>query len=117
MIRKKPHKKQAAPKLRRLGGGTKNILNEMKYNTYVSLLSSDSPKNPQNTTGLGDKTPTSQNKSEISRITANFAKISQDSLIFAARVSLDPAQKTQKTAASTTGRGFIVPKKGACKNV
>jgi hypothetical protein len=64
-----------------------------KYNTNRSLLSSIFPKNPYTTTGLGDRTPTNQNKSEISTITVNFAKISQDSLIFAARASLDPAQK------------------------
>ena len=52
-----------------------------------------------NATGLGDRTPTNQNKSEISTITVNFAKISQDSLIFAARVSLLPAQKISITTA------------------
>jgi hypothetical protein len=71
----------------------------MKYNTYVSLLSSDSPKNPQNTTGLTDRTPTNQNKSEISRITANFGKISQDKPNFTAQTSLDPAQKISITTA------------------
>jgi hypothetical protein len=43
--------------------------------------------------GLGDRTPTNQNKSEISTITVNFAKISQNDANFTARVSLDPAQK------------------------
>jgi hypothetical protein len=83
-----------------VGAVQKNILNEMKYNTYVSLLSSDSPKNPQNTTGYHDKTPTSQNKSEISTITVNFAKISQDKPNFTAQTSLYPAQKISIITAS-----------------
>jgi hypothetical protein len=86
-----------------------------KYNTNRSLLSSIFPKNPYTTTGLGDRTPTNQNKSEISTITTNFGKISQDKPNFTARVSLDTAQKNkknQKTTAISTSCGFIVPKKG-----
>ena len=52
-----------------------------------------------NATGLGDRTPTNQNKSEISTITVNFAKISQNDANFTARVSLDPAQKISITTA------------------
>jgi hypothetical protein len=65
----------------------------MNDTTEIPLLSSDSPQNPQNTTGLSDSIVTSPIKVGISTIKANFAKISQDSLIFAARASLDPAQK------------------------
>ena len=82
-----------------------------KYNTNRSLLSSI-PQNPQNTTGLGGNSITSPIEAYISTITVNFAKISQNDANFAARVSLLTAQKNQKTAACTTGRGFIVPKKG-----
>jgi hypothetical protein len=70
------------------------------------------PKNPQNTTGLSGNSITSPIKPLLSTITTNFGKISQDKPNFTARVSLLPAQKNQKTAACTTGRGFIVPKKG-----
>jgi|LakMenE01Jun11ns_1017448.scaffolds.fasta_scaffold8725932_1 hypothetical protein len=74
-----------------------------------------SPKNPQNTTGYHDKTPTSPIEALLSTITVNFAKISQDKPNFTARVNLLAAQKNkknQKTAASTTSRGFVIPKKG-----
>jgi hypothetical protein len=67
------------------------------YNTYVSLLSSDSPKNPYNATGLSGNSITSPIKPLLSTITTNFGKISQDKPNFTARVSLDAAQKTQKT--------------------
>jgi hypothetical protein len=67
----------------------------MNNTRKIPLLSRIFP----NATGLGDRTPTNQNKSEISTITVNFAKISQDSLIFAARVSLLPAQKISITTA------------------
>jgi hypothetical protein len=70
------------------------------------------PKNPQNTTGLSGNSITSPIKPLLSTITVNFGKISQNDANFAARVGLLTAQKNQKTAASTTGRGFIVPKKG-----
>jgi hypothetical protein len=69
------------------------------YNTNRSLASRVSQKNPYDATGLTDRTPTNQNKAAISRIKAYFAKISQDSLIFAARVSLLPAQKISITTA------------------
>jgi hypothetical protein len=84
----------------------------MKYNTYVSLASRVSQKNPENTTGLSGSIVTSPIKAAISTIKVNFGKISQNDANFAARVSLLTAQKNQKTAACTTGRGFIVPKKG-----
>jgi len=51
-------------------------------------------------TGLGDRTPTNQNKSEISTITVNFAKISQDKPNFTAQTSLYPAQKISIITAS-----------------
>jgi hypothetical protein len=89
----------------------------MKYSIYVSLLSSIFPKNPYSATGLGDSIITSPIEALLSTITVNFGKISQDKPNFTARVSLLPAQKNQKTAACTTSRGFIVLKKGACKNV
>jgi hypothetical protein len=82
-----------------------------KYNTNRSLLSSI-PQNPQNTTGLSCNSITSPIEALLSTITVNFGKISQNDANFAARVSLLTAQKNQKTAACTTGRGFIVPKKG-----
>ncbi len=63
------------------------------YNTYVSLLSRVSPKNPYNTTGLGDSIVTSPIEALLSTITANFGKISQNDANFTARVSLDTAQK------------------------
>jgi hypothetical protein len=69
------------------------------------------PENPYSTTGSCDKNPTSQNKSEISTITVNFGKISQNDANFAARASLDPAQKTQKNqkaAASRNSCGFTL---------
>lgn len=84
-----------------------------KYTTKIPLKSRVSPKNPYTTTGLGDSLITSPIEAYISRITVNFGKISQDKPNFAARVRLLTAQNThQKTAASTTGRGFVVPKKG-----
>ena len=92
----------------------------MNNTKKIPLKSSLSPKNPENTTGYHDKNLTSQNKSEVSKIKVNFGKISQNDANFAARVNLLAAQKNkknQKTAASTASRGFIVPKKGACKNV
>jgi|688.fasta_scaffold578838_2 hypothetical protein len=70
-----------------------------KYNTNRSLLSRVFPKNPQNTTGYHEKITTSQNKSEISRIKANFGRNCQNILNFAARVSLDTAQKISITTA------------------
>ena len=76
-----------------MGAVQKNIHIMDNYNTYVSLLSRVSPKNPYDATGLGDNSITSQNKAEISTITVNFAKISQNILNFAARVGLDAAQK------------------------
>ncbi|ROI07340.1 hypothetical protein ACLB6K_24720 (plasmid) [Microcystis aeruginosa FACHB-524] len=69
--------------------------------------SSDSPKNPQNTTGLSDKSLTSTNKSAISSLSVNLGKISQNSLNFVARVHLLPAQKNQKTTAIKARRGFV----------
>jgi hypothetical protein len=65
----------------------------MKYNTYVSLLSSDSQKNPYDATGLGGNDVTSPNKPLLSRIKANFGRNCQNKLNFAARVGLDAAQK------------------------
>jgi hypothetical protein len=85
------------------------------YNTNRSLLSSIFPKNPYSATGLSVNSITSPIKPLLSRIKANFGRISQNDANFAARVNLLTAQKTQKnqkTAASTTSRGFIVPKKG-----
>jgi hypothetical protein len=72
----------------------------MKYNTYVSLLSRVSPKNPQNTTGLSDNSITSPIKVGISRIKANFGRNCQNKLNFAARVGLDAAQKISIITAS-----------------
>jgi hypothetical protein len=80
----------------------------MKYNTNRSLLSSISPKNPYNATGLTDRTPTNQHKAAISSLSVNFGRISQNSLIFAARVRLLTAQKTQKAAASRNSCGFTL---------
>ena len=82
-----------------------------KYNTNRSLLSRVFPKNPQNTTGYHEKITTSQNKSEISRIKANFGRNCQNILNFAARVSLDTAQKNkknQKTTANRNSCGFTL---------
>ncbi|MCA2939615.1 MAG: hypothetical protein IM319_10800 [Microcystis sp. M113S1] len=70
------------------------------YNTYVSLLSRVSPKNPQNTTGLTDSLPTNQNKAAISSLSVNFGRISQNILNFAAQTSLYPAQKISIITAS-----------------
>jgi hypothetical protein len=67
----------------------------MNNTKKIPLLSRISP----NAMGLGDRTPTNQNKSEISTITVNFAKISQDKPNFTARASLDPAQKISITTA------------------
>jgi hypothetical protein len=53
-----------------------------------------------NATGLGDRTPTNQNKSEISTITVNFGSFCQNSLNFAAQTSLYPAQKISIITAS-----------------
>jgi hypothetical protein len=79
----------------------------MNLTRKIPLLSSFSP----NATGLGDSIITSPIKVGISTITVNFAKISQNSLNFAARVSLLPAQKTQKnqkTTATSTSCGFTL---------
>jgi len=65
----------------------------MKYNTYVSLLSSDSQKNPYDATGLTDSIITSPIEVRISRIKVNFGRNCQNKLNFAARVGLDAAQK------------------------
>jgi hypothetical protein len=70
------------------------------YNTNRSLPSSDSPKNPYSATGLSDSIITSPIEALLSRITANFGKISQDKPNFAARVSLDTAQKISIITAS-----------------
>jgi hypothetical protein len=78
----------------------------------IPLLSRVSPKNPYDATGLSGNSITSPIEALLSTITANFGKISQNDANFTARVSFLTAQKNQKTAASTTGRGFIVPKKG-----
>ncbi|WP_147071775.1 hypothetical protein [Microcystis aeruginosa] len=66
----------------------------MKYSTNRSLPSSIPPQNPLNATGLTDKTPNNQNKSAISRIAGDFGKISQNSLYFAAHISVIPVQKS-----------------------
>jgi hypothetical protein len=89
----------------------------MNNTRKIPLESRVSQKNPQNTTGLGGNDVTSPNKPLLSRIKANFGRNCQNKLNFAARVSFLTAQKNQKTAACTTSRGFIVLKKGACKNV
>jgi len=68
----------------------------MNLTRKIPLLSSLFPKNPEK---RDFSVQTNQNKSEISTITANFAKITQNSLIFAARVSLLPAQKISITTA------------------
>ncbi|MCZ8068377.1 MAG: hypothetical protein O9287_21250 [Microcystis sp. LE17-20D] len=52
-----------------------------------------SPKNPQNTTGLTDRTPTNQNKALLSRIAGDFGKISQNDANFAAQIVSLPVQK------------------------
>ncbi|MCA2653024.1 hypothetical protein [Microcystis sp. M061S2] len=83
----------------------------MKCNTNRSLLSRVSPKNPYDATGLSDRTPTNQNKSAISSLSVNFGNLSQNSLNFAARVSLATAQKSdihQKTTANKARRGFVL---------
>ena len=85
------------------------------HNIYVSLLSRFSPLNPYDATGYHDKSITSPIEDGISKIKANFGKISQNSLNFVARVGLGTAQKTQKNQKTTASRnscGFIVPKKG-----
>ena len=75
-------------------GAVKIINFYMMNNTRkIPLESSDSQKNSYDATGLTDRTPTSPIEVGISTITVNFAKISQDSLIFAVRASLDTAQK------------------------
>jgi hypothetical protein len=51
------------------------------------------PENPYNTTGLTDRKIASPTEGKISKIKVNFAKISQNSLNFAARVGLNTAQK------------------------
>jgi hypothetical protein len=76
----------------------------MNLTRKIPLLSSFSP----NATGLSGNSINSPIKVGISTITVNFGKISQDSLIFAARVSLLPAQKTQKTTASRNSCGFTL---------
>ena len=66
------------------------------YNIYVDLTSSNPLKNSQNrgnSERLSDRKITSPIKSAISRIKANFGKISQNSLNFTARVGLGTAQK------------------------
>jgi hypothetical protein len=68
----------------------------MNDTTEIPLLSSDSPQNPQNTTGYHDKTPTSPIEALLNTITVNFGRISQNKLNFAARVHSLTAQKNQK---------------------
>jgi hypothetical protein len=63
-----------------------------------------SPKNPYSATGLSDSIITSPIKVGISKIKAYFGKISQNDANFTARVSLDPAQKTQKNQKTTASR-------------
>jgi len=69
----------------------------MNLTRKIPLLSSLFPKNPEK---RDFSVQTNQNKSEISTITANFAKITQNSLIFAAQTSLYPAQKISIITAS-----------------
>jgi hypothetical protein len=71
-----------------------------KYNTNRSLLSSIFPENPYDATGLSDSIIASPIEVGISKITVNFGKISQNDANFAARVSLDAAQKINITTAS-----------------
>lgn len=55
--------------------------------------SSISPQNPYSATGLSDRKITSPIKPLLSRIKADFGRISQNTLNFAARVGLGAAQK------------------------
>jgi hypothetical protein len=48
----------------------------------------------QNTTGLTDRTPNSTNKSAISTIAGDFGRNCQNTLNFAAHISLYPVQKS-----------------------
>jgi hypothetical protein len=65
----------------------------MNNTRKLPLKSRVSQKNPYDATGLGGNDVTSPIKAAISTIKVNFGKISQNSLIFAARVSLSTAQK------------------------
>lgn len=65
----------------------------MNYTIKLPQKSRVSPKNPQNTTGLTDRTPTNQNKALLSRIAGDFGKISQNDANFAAHISVIPVQK------------------------
>jgi hypothetical protein len=92
----------------------------MNLTRKIPLLSSIFPENPYSATGLSDNSITSPIKPLLSRIKANFGRNCQNKLNFAARVGLDAAQKNQKnqkTTAISISCGFVVPKKGACKNV
>lgn len=67
------------------------------------------PENPYSATGYHDKKIASPIEALLSKIKANFGKISQNSLNFAARVGLGAAQKSdthQKTTATKARRGF-----------
>ena len=80
-------------------------------NTRKIPQKSSIPENPYNTTGYHDKSITSPIEALLSKIKANFGKISQNSLNFVARVGLGTAQKTQKnqkTTAIKARRGFVL---------
>jgi hypothetical protein len=65
---------------------------------------------PLNATGYHDRTPTSPIKPLLSRIKANFGRISQNTLNFAARLLKSTAQNPnthQKTTATKARRGFV----------
>jgi hypothetical protein len=76
----------------------------MNISRKIPLKSSDSQKNPYSTTGLSGNDVISPIEALLSRITVNFAKISQDKPNFAARVHSLTAQKTQKNQKTTANR-------------
>jgi hypothetical protein len=72
----------------------KYFINVMEnYTIKLPQKSRVSQKNPYNTTGLTDKTPTSTNKAVISSLSVNFGDLSQDKPNFAAQIALYPVQK------------------------
>jgi hypothetical protein len=63
------------------------------YNTNRSFLSRVSQKNPYDATGLSDNSITSPIEALLSRIKVNFGLNCQNSLNFAAHISVIPVQK------------------------
>jgi hypothetical protein len=72
----------------------------MNNTRKLPLKSRVSQKNPYSTTGLSNSIVTSPIEAYISTITANFGRNCQNILNFAARVSLDTAQKISIITAS-----------------